>query len=170
MNTSGSGDAYGKLPRTINMEAKGGTILITDGRLIHGGAVNKSDKLRIIITNSLVKPWLKQQENFLLSTSPETLSKIADNPKLLMRLGFQATTTRNIVEGYGIRGTGRVGDPKGALILVRQMMDKGAYMRVGKLTPEDAKKVDKKKLGLVELQENEVYRSRESFQDRMAKL
>lgn len=159
---------YGKVPHTINLEAPAGTVLITDGRLLHAGACNRSDKLRIIITNSLVPPWVKQQENFLLSTSPETLAKCS--PRLLMRLGFQALTTRNIVEGYGYRGNGKAGDPNGSLIHVRRAMDKGtSYHRVGELRPEDVHKVDLSKLGLVAFQANETYRS-DGYKDKMAKI
>lgn len=164
----GPGDAYGKLPPTINMEAKAGTILMTDGRLLHGGAVNRSDKLRIIMTNSTVKPWVRQQENFLLSTSPEVLNKASD--KLLMRLGFQATTTRGIVEGYGYRGHGGAGDPNGSIVHIRRAMDSGNYQRVGHLTLEDAKKGDVSQFTLASIQkQHETYR-RGKYLERMAKI
>jgi ectoine hydroxylase-related dioxygenase (phytanoyl-CoA dioxygenase family) len=46
---------FGKLPPPINLEAPAGTVMLMDGRVLHGGAVNRSDDLRYIITNSVVR-------------------------------------------------------------------------------------------------------------------
>ena len=62
----GSG-TFGEVPRPINLEAPAGTIMLMDGRVLHGGAVNHSDDLRYIITNSVVRPFIRQQESFHLT-------------------------------------------------------------------------------------------------------
>ncbi len=151
------GEAFGKLPPAINLEAKAGVILLMDGRVLHGGAVNRSDKLRYIITNSVVKPWVRQQESFLLTISPEVLAKAS--PKFLWRAGFQSTAVRNMVEGYGYTGNGRIGDPNGSLVYVRQAIDRGGYRYIGELSMADLDKVDIGKFTLAQIQrEHETYR------------
>ena len=73
--------------------------MLTDGRILHGGAVNKSDRLRYIIINTFVRPWIRQQENVHLTVSPEVLATA--DAKFLWRARLQSTVTRNMVEGYG---------------------------------------------------------------------
>ncbi|MDO8544720.1 MAG: phytanoyl-CoA dioxygenase family protein [Opitutaceae bacterium] len=104
-----NGETFGAIPPPINLEARAGVIMLMDGRVLHGGAVNRSDKLRYIITNSVVKPWVKQQESFLVTVSPEVLAKAS--PKFLWRAGFQSTAVRNMVEGYGYRGNVALATP-----------------------------------------------------------
>ena len=104
----------------INLKAPAGTIMLMDGRVLHGGAVNHSDELRYIITNSVVRPFIRQQESFLLTIRPEVLQRASD--KFLWRCGFQATATRSMVEGYGYFGNGGPGDANGALVHARTMM------------------------------------------------
>ena len=131
---SGSGGTVGKLPPAINTEAKAGTVLMMDGRLLHGTGVNRTEKQRIILTNSNVKPWLRTQENWMLTVRPEVLADAS--PKLLARLGFQASTDKNLTEGFGAMGNGRAGDPRGAIVKFRQAIDAGEMVHVGELTPE----------------------------------
>ena len=102
---------FGEVPRPINLEAPAGTIMLMDGRVLHGGAVNHSDDLRYIITNSVVRPFIRQQESFHLTIRPEVLRRASD--KFLWRCGFQATGARSMVEGYGYFGSGRLGDANG---------------------------------------------------------
>lgn len=155
----GSGELYGPLPRPINLEAPAGTVLMFDGRLLHGGAVNRSDRFRYVITNSCVKPWIRQQENFLLTVSPEVLADAS--PKFLWRLGFQSLITAGLVEGYGYRGSGRESDPNGSLAAVRKLVDRG-YRHVGRLTLDDVSKVDVSQFSLAALQrDHENYRTAE---------
>jgi ectoine hydroxylase-related dioxygenase (phytanoyl-CoA dioxygenase family) len=131
---------FGEIPPPINLEAPAGTVMLMDGRVLHGGAVNKSDDLRYILTNSVVPPFIRQQESFHLTIRPEILAN-ADE-KFLWRCGFQATGTRSMVEGYGYYGTGEQGDPNGALVNARLAMDAGKYNRVGELSPEQDTAVD----------------------------
>ncbi len=152
-----AGEVYGELAPAINLEAKAGAILIMDGRTLHGGAINRSDKLRYIITNSTVKPWVRQQESFLLTVSPEVLAKAS--PKFLMRAGFQATSVRNMVEGYGYRGDGGLGDPNGSLVHVRQAMDQGAYRNVGELSMANLDDITAEPFTLMKIQQaHETFR------------
>lgn len=131
----GSG-TFGKVPRPINLEAPAGTVMLMDGRVLHGGAVNHSDDLRYIITNSVVRPFIRQQESFLLTIRPEVLQRASD--KFLWRCGFQATGTRSMVEGYGYFGSGGLGDANGALVHARHAMDAGTYQHIGELRPGDS--------------------------------
>lgn len=142
---------YGELPPCINLEAPAGTVLLMDGRVLHGGAVNRSRQLRYIITNSVVKNWIRQQENFALTISPEVLGRLSD--KSLMRCGLQATSTRGMVEGYGYTGNGRTGDPNGAIRNVRELMDRGEYRHLRPLTPADAATADPLDFGVGRIQQ-----------------
>lgn len=147
---------YGPLPRPINLEAPAGTVLMFDGRLLHGGAVNHSDDFRYVLTNSVVKPWARQQENFVLGMSPAVLAEASD--KLLWRTGFQSSITANLVEGYGYRGVGRQGDRNGSVAAVRREVDRG-YHHVGELSMATIDSVDVDSLSLARLQrDNEDFR------------
>ena len=132
MAAAGSGGAIGELPPTINLEAKAGTIMVFDGRLIHGTGANRSNKQRFVATMSNVKSWMRQQENWVLSISPDVLDRAS--PKLLHRMGFQALTYGSTVEGFGLGAPGRVGDPYGNLKIFRSAYDQGNYVRVGQLS------------------------------------
>ena len=148
---------YGPLPRPINLEAPAGTALMFDGRLLHGGAVNHTDEFRYVLTNSCVKPWARQQENFALGMSAAVLAAASD--KLLWRTGLQSSITANLMEGYGYRGTGRAGDRNGSLHAVRQEIDRG-YRHVGELSMATVESVDPDSFSLVRLQ-----RDHETFRD-----
>ena len=124
---------FGKLPPPINLEAPAGTVMLMDGRVLHGGAVNRSDDLRYIITNSVVRPFIRQQESFHLTIRPEILANASE--KFLWRCGFQANAQRSMVEGFGYYGTGRQGDESSAIVNARIAMDAGEYQRVGELSP-----------------------------------
>ena len=124
---------FGKLPPPINLEAPAGTVMLMDGRVLHGGAVNRSDDLRYIITNSVVRPFIRQQEWFHLTIRPEILANASE--KFLWRCGFQANAQRSMVEGFGYYGTVRLGDESSAIVNARIAMDAGEYQRVGELSP-----------------------------------
>lgn len=153
------GELFGRLPPPINLEARAGTIVLKDGRVLHGGAVNRSDRLRYIITNSVVKPWIRQQENFLLTVSPAVLEHASE--KFLWRAGFQATAGRNMVEGYGYTGTGKMGDPNGDIAHVRRAMDAGAYRHMGPLSMNSLNDESIAELGAARIQATfETYRGK----------
>ena len=133
---AGSGGKVGKLPPTINLEADAGTIMIFDGRLLHGTGANRTDRRRFVVTMSNVKPWMRTQENWVISTAPDVLANAS--PKLLHRLGLQALTYGSTVEGFGLSARGRVGDPWGAIRQFRDAIDQGSYERVRMLSPESS--------------------------------
>ena len=56
---------FWQVPRPINLEAPAGTIMLMDGGVLHGGAVNHSDDLRYIITNSLMQPSFANKSPFI---------------------------------------------------------------------------------------------------------
>ena len=55
---------FGEVRPPVNLEAPAGTIMLMDGRVLHGGA-GSPDDLRYIITNSVVRPFIRQQESFI---------------------------------------------------------------------------------------------------------
>lgn len=124
----------GKLPPPINLEARGGTVVMWDGRLLHGAGANRSTMRRYVCTASSVKPWFRQQEQWLLTVKPEVLERAS--PKLLHRLGFQAMGAHGTIEGFGMRGTGRIGDMGGNLLAFRRALEAGQYRRVTELSPK----------------------------------
>jgi ectoine hydroxylase-related dioxygenase (phytanoyl-CoA dioxygenase family) len=123
----------GKLPPAINIDAKGGAMIITDGRLLHGTGVNHTETPRIVMLSSMLKPFLRQQENWMLSVSPEVLQRAS--PKLLHRMGYQATNTAQTNEGHGFGATGQIDEAVGATVDFRITADRGEYLRVGELRP-----------------------------------
>ena len=105
--------------------------MLFDGRLWHGTGINRTDQRRFVATMSNVKPWMRQQENWVVSTLPEIID--AASPKLLHQLGMQALTYGATVEGFGLGASGQQGDQWGNIQAFRQAMDRGDYRRVGQL-------------------------------------
>ena len=136
-----AGNPVGKLPPAINVEARAGTVILYDGRTLHGTGVNHTQEPRIVLLNGMQKPWLKQQENWILSVRPEVLRRAS--PKLLHRMGYQAWTAAQTNEGHGFGARGLPGEAGGALVAFRLAADEGRYLRVGELgpgsSPEDLK-------------------------------
>ena len=128
------GEPVGRLPPAINLDAKAGTMVITDGRLLHGTGINHTDQPRIVMLNGMQKPWMRQQENWMLSVRPEVLQRAS--AKLLHRMGYQATTGTQTNEGHGFGAMGAPDEAAGALVDFRLAADVGAYHRVGELGPD----------------------------------
>ncbi|MYD99371.1 MAG: hypothetical protein F4X98_18555 [Gammaproteobacteria bacterium] len=112
------GEEVGPLPPAVNVEAKGGTVVLMDGRLLHGTGVNHTDEWRYIMTNSNVKPWMRQQENWQLSIDPEVLANASD--KLLARMGYYTS---------GLIEIGTYSGPK-TTVGTRLAMERGEYKRI----------------------------------------
>lgn len=112
------GEEVGPLPPAVNVEAKGGTVVLMDGRLLHGTGVNHTDEWRYIMTNSNVKPWLRQQENWQLSIDPEVLENASE--KLLQRMGYYSS---------GLIEIGTYSGPK-TTVATRLAMERGEYKRI----------------------------------------
>ena len=128
------GKPVGKLPPAINLDAKAGTMVIIDGRVLHGTGINHTDSPRIVMLNAMQKPYLRQQENWMLSVRPEVLERAS--AKLLHRMGYQATTGTQTNEGHGFGARGLPDEAAGALVDFRLAADRGDYERVGELGPQ----------------------------------
>lgn len=128
-----TGEPVGVLPPAINVDADAGTIVMTDGRLLHGTGINHTDEPRIVMLNGMQVGHMRQQENWMLSVRPEVLQRAS--PKLLQRMGFQAATYAQTNEGHGFGAAGKAGDAAGALVDFRLAIDRGDYLRVGELSP-----------------------------------
>jgi ectoine hydroxylase-related dioxygenase (phytanoyl-CoA dioxygenase family) len=112
------------LPPAINLQADAGTVVIFEGRLLHGTGVNKSDHSRMILVMNSIKPFMRQQELHLLSAAPEILENAS--AKLAYRLGARPTGLG------GIEGAWQ-GD---FLIGQRLAFEQGNYRRVRELSPD----------------------------------
>lgn len=129
-----SGEPVGKLGPAINVDAKAGTMVLIDGRVLHGTGINRTDEPRIVMLNAMQVGWLRQQENWMLSVRPDVLERASE--KLLHRMGFQATTYAQTNEGHGFGAQGAEGEAAGALVDFRLAVDRGEYVRVGELGPD----------------------------------
>lgn len=126
----------GKLPPAINIDAKAGTMIITDGRLLHSTGINHTDSPRIVMLNGMQHPLIRQQENWMLSVKPEVLKRAS--PKLLQRMGYQATNAAQTNEGHGFGARGMVAEAAGSTVDFRLAADSGEYIRVGELGPDSS--------------------------------
>jgi ectoine hydroxylase-related dioxygenase (phytanoyl-CoA dioxygenase family) len=126
----------GKLPPAINIDAPMGTVIITDGRLVHSTGINYTNTPRIVMLNGMQHPIIRQQENWMLSVRPDVLRRAS--PKLLQRMGYQATNAAQTNEGHGFGATGEVDEAAGATVDFRLAADDGHYLRVGELSPNSA--------------------------------
>ena len=128
MYEGGNHQPVGELPPAISLEAKAGTIMLMDGRVLHGTGVNQTDKPRHILSMSCIKPWIRTQELHVISLKPEVLATASR--KLLQRLGFI---------GNGLGGIEGHGQEPGILRGVRQVIDEENYVRIGELSPSSSK-------------------------------
>ncbi|MCE2406808.1 MAG: hypothetical protein J4G19_04805 [Pseudomonadales bacterium] len=70
------------------------------------------------MTNSNVKPWLRQQENWQLSIDPEVLESASE--KLLQRMGYYSSGLIEIATYSGPKTT----------VATRLAMERGEYKRI----------------------------------------
>ena len=140
---AGSGGKIGKLPPAINLEAKAGTIMLFDGRMLHGTGANRTNKQRFVATMSNVKAWTRTQENWVISVAPDVLESAS--PKLLHRIGLQALTYGATIEGFGLGAQGKIGDQWGSIKQFRTAYDNGKYQRVRELSAKSSKEELNKK-------------------------
>ena len=134
---AGSNGDVGKLNPAINLEASAGTIMLFDGRLLHGTGVNKTSKIRFVAAMSNVKSWMRSQENWIISVDPEIIKNAS--PKLLHRMGMQAVTYGGTIEGFGMGASGKVDESRGSIKYFREAFDEGEYIRVGQLSSTSPK-------------------------------
>ncbi len=69
----------------------------------------------------------------MLSVKPEVLNRAS--PKLLQRMGFQATNAAQTNEGHGFGARGLVDEAAGSTLGFRVAADSGRYLRVGEIGP-----------------------------------
>ncbi len=125
ISAAGSGNPLTEpLPPAINLAAPAGTVMMFEGRLLHGTGVNRSNASRSIMVMNSVKPFMRQQELHLLSARADVLQNAS--PKLLYRLGALPT-------GLG----GVEGAWHEYQINQRLALENGRYEPVGALTPDD---------------------------------
>src|SRR5204863_9727653 len=74
------------LADTIGAEGPAGAILCFDGRMWHGTGANTTERPRHALLSYHCRPFVRQQENFVLGLDPEI--RAAERPELLDRLGF----------------------------------------------------------------------------------
>lgn len=132
MIDAGSGGQIGQLPPAINLKAKAGTVMLFDGRVLHGTGANRSDDQRLVAVMSNVKNWMRTQENWVVSVAPEVLAQAS--PKLRHRMGLQALTWGATVEGFGMGAPGRIDDVWGDIAPFREAQERGEYHRVRELS------------------------------------
>ena len=149
---AGSNGNVGKLNPAINLEANAGTIMLFDGRLLHGTGVNKTSKIRFVAAMSNVKSWMRSQENWIISVDPEIIKNAS--PKLLHRMGMQAVTYGGTIEGFGMGAAGKVDESRGSIKYFREAFDEGEYIRVGELSSTSPKSVLKKNYTLRQAMKN----------------
>lgn len=82
---------------TVAVEGPAGGAFLFDGRLWHGTGANRTERRRHVILNYACVPWLRQQENFTVSLSPEVLERCGE--ELLARFGFKVRGTLGGVQG-----------------------------------------------------------------------
>jgi hypothetical protein len=88
--------------------------------------------------NGMQHPLIRQQENWMLSVRPEILKRAS--PKLLQRMGYQATNAAQTNEGHGFGARGLVDEAAGSTVNFRLAADSGDYIRVGELGPDSSAK------------------------------
>ena len=77
----------------VSATGAAGTVVVFEGRVWHSTGVNRSSRPRIGLTTNFCAPQFRQQENFMLGTSPEVLAEASD--ELLALIGFKPW------QGYG---------------------------------------------------------------------
>lgn len=87
----------GKRYETLPATAPAGTALVFDGRLWHGTGANGTEAPRYAVFTYFCRSFVRQQENFSLSVSPEVLEQCS--PELKSLLGFQVWHTLGMIEG-----------------------------------------------------------------------
>jgi hypothetical protein len=117
LSHAGNRGPVGSLPPAINLEAPAGTIMLFDGRTLHGTGPNRSDDWRYVMTQANNKSWLRQQESWPLTVKREIIENAS--PKLLRRMGMSE-----------------------AMVKVRLALEDGTFNPLAQLTPDEAKNIE----------------------------
>ena len=134
ISQNGSGKPLDFLPPAINCTCPAGTGLIFDARCLHGTGVNTTDEPRYVLNAGFLRPWLRSQDNAVLTLSSEVLQRAS--PKVLHRLGFQAHGALGTVDGHGFGASPKTGDPNAEIRVYREALDAGAHKPIGRLSPD----------------------------------
>tara|TARA_B100000963_G_scaffold358079_2_gene381826 strand:- start:859 stop:2154 length:1296 start_codon:yes stop_codon:yes gene_type:complete len=118
------------LPPPINVNCKAGTIMLFDSRVLHATGVNRSPNTRKILIAGFHRSWMRTQEAWLLSASPEVLER--SSQKLLKRLGFYSHTIGTI-EGHGLGASGNLNDNFSKIYPFRKAIDENNYQRINEI-------------------------------------
>jgi ectoine hydroxylase-related dioxygenase (phytanoyl-CoA dioxygenase family) len=95
----------GQAAKAVAVEASAGTALVLDGRTWHGTGRNTTSRSRVGVLAYYCKPWIRQQENQLLSVDP-TVARAASRP-LRRLLGYDPFGNLGQVNGRPVDlGTG----------------------------------------------------------------
>ncbi|MCI5043227.1 MAG: phytanoyl-CoA dioxygenase family protein, partial [Aquisalinus sp.] len=79
-----SDDRVGKPQEAIPAVMPAGSVIFFLGTTWHGGGENRSDKPRFAITHQYCDAFLRQQENYLLELSKETVRELSPELKALV--------------------------------------------------------------------------------------
>ena len=84
-------------PQCCSLVAPAGTAVFLDGRTWHGTGANRTEKDRTAIFSYYCRPFMRQQENYARTVSPELLEDMDEELKRL--LGYQVWFTLGGVPG-----------------------------------------------------------------------
>merc|ERR1719195_822832 len=113
---AGSGRSVNGLPPPINITAPAGSIMLFDGRLLHGTGVNRISAPRRVLIAGFLRTFMRTQEVWHLSLKPEVLGRA--NSLLRQRFGFSAHTI-GTVEGHGLGASGQPDDDFSSILAFR---------------------------------------------------
>jgi ectoine hydroxylase-related dioxygenase (phytanoyl-CoA dioxygenase family) len=75
-------EAFRGQVQDVTMPAGAGVVFL--GTLVHRGGENHSDRPRLALSNQYCEPWARQQENYFLSLSPETVRRMSARVQALL--------------------------------------------------------------------------------------
>ena len=82
---------------TVAAEGPAGTAVVFDGRIWHGTGANRTDAKRHVLLAYYCRPFVRQQENPVLSMSPDVEANLS--PAVRRLLGYKIWGTLGGVEG-----------------------------------------------------------------------
>ena len=77
-------------PRQVPVVMPAGSMLLFTGTLWHGGGANRSQLSRMCVTAQYCDSWLRQQENYSLSISKETVKMCSEHIQRLLGYSIHA--------------------------------------------------------------------------------
>ena len=110
--TSGMADAEAEQIEEIQATMRRGSVLFYDGKVLHGGGANTSDRPRQGVNITYAVGWVRQEENQYLACPPDVARSLDDD--LLKMIGYQ----------QGAFALGYVGDQIDPLAALRGSREK----------------------------------------------